>query len=132
RTKRVSDPGITLAHVVRRPADGVELAPPPRHEPREPGSTVAPDDDRRMRLLHGLGKERAPLERVVTTLEGERRLREQPVDDLELLLEHLHALAARREREAMGSMLLLPPPRAQADLDPAVRDRVHGRDDLRE
>jgi hypothetical protein len=51
---------------------------------------------------------------------------------LELLLEHTHALAQRRERKPEGEVLGLAPARAQPELDPAARDLVDARHDLGE
>ena len=54
-------------------------------------------------------------------------------DDLgELPVELVHALAQRREVEAVRLVLGLEPARAETELDPATGDVVDGRDQLRE
>ena len=51
-----------------------------------------------------------------------------PVDDRELLLEHLEAVAGRRERDAVRSVFAVVPARAESELDPAAAHRVGLRD----
>jgi hypothetical protein len=61
---------------------------------------------------------------VVLAREREGAVGPGAADDLELLLEHFHALAERREREAVGLVLALVPAGADPELDPPVRDVV--------
>ena len=77
-----------------------------------------------------LGVER--VDPVVLAGERERPLGPLAVHDLELLGEHPHALAERREREAVGGVLALVPARAEAELDAPARHVVGGHDDLRD
>jgi hypothetical protein len=52
------------------------------------------------------------------------------VDDLELLLEHVHPLLHRQEREAVRGVLDLRPARAEPELDPPAGDVIGGRGQL--
>ena len=56
------------------------------------------------------------------------RRRPQPGDDRQLLLEALEALAERRERDAVGVVLLLVPAGAEAELDATARHLVDAGD----
>ena len=85
-----------------------------------------------MRPLHGLRQPGRVLERVVPAVEVDVRLRPEPVHDLELLGEHLHAHGRLREREAEGAVLPLHPAGAEPELDPAAGDVVDGRGCIRE
>ena len=51
-----------------------------------------------------------------------------PVDDRELLLEHLEALAGGRERDPVRGVLGVVPTRAEPELDPPAAHRVGLRD----
>ena len=58
--------------------------------------------------------------------EAERARGPRAADDLQLLGEPVHPHAHRREREAVGLVLGLPPAGADAQLDPAAGDPVGG------
>jgi hypothetical protein len=60
------------------------------------------------------------LDRVVPALERERPAGPLAAHNLELLLEHGHALPQRWEREAERLVLGLAPAGAHSDLDPAA------------
>ena len=82
------------------------------------GPAAATHDQRRMRLLHRLGQVRSPSfplpggpPRAAPSSRG-------------------HALARRREGEAVARVLALVPAGAQAELDPAARDVVGGHREL--
>ena len=78
----------------------------------------------------GRGCASRPSSAVVRAGERERRAGPRAVHDLELLGEPVHALAQRREREAVGAVLGLVPARAEAELDAPAGHVVGGRDDL--
>ena len=62
--------------------------------------------------------------------ERERAVGPGAAHDRELLLEDRHALAERREPEAVGLVLALVPAGAQPELDAAARDVVDGGHEL--
>jgi hypothetical protein len=68
------------------------------------------------------------LEPVVRAVEREAARSPVPVHDLELLGQHVHALALRRERKPVGGVLGLVPAGADAELDPPARDVIGGDD----
>ena len=81
-----------------------------------------------MGVLGRLGQRGAVLQLVVATLEAEGLAdgrAPEPRDDGELLLEALETLSERRERHAVGGVLGVEPPGAQAELDPSP---AHGVD----
>ena len=101
------------------------------------GSTVprpaaAAYEQRRPRLLHRLRLRRRVFERVVPAVEVDALLRPEPVDDLDLLGEHLDPRPRLREREAVRAVLALHPAGAEPELDPAARHVVGGRHRVRE
>ena len=105
----------------------VELGRVAGGEAGRAGRAVAADDDRRAGLLHGLGQARGVLDLVVAAGEREPladRVRPQPGDDGELLLQALEALAEGREGDGVGLVLGLVPARAEAELDPAAAHLV--------
>ena len=85
-----------------------------------------------MRPLHRLRQAGRVLEHVVAAVEVDVLLRPEPVHDLELLGEHLHADAGLREREAEGAVLALHPAGAEPELDPAAGDVIGRRGRIRE
>jgi hypothetical protein len=80
-----------------------------------------------VRALDGARQRVAVLEHVVAA--GVREGFGGPLadDDLGLLLEHLHPLAQRAEREAEGAVLALVPAGAETELGPPAGDVVDGR-----
>src|SRR5437763_4528904 len=80
-----------------------------------------------MRLLHRLGLAPGVGDPVVAAVEGGRFPTEQVDDDLAALLEPVTAFARRAELDAVGAGLLLVPPGAEADLEPAARNDVERR-----
>ena len=85
-----------------------------------------------MWLLQRPWQSGAIVEPVVPTRERHRILGPQAVDDLQLLLEQLHARAERREVEAVRRVLSLVPPCAEPELEAAARHVVDRRRRLRE
>ena len=118
--------------VLERRADHVVLVGEARRGDRGAGLRAAADDQRRVRVLHGLRERRAIDEVVVLALERDVLLGPEPVHDLDLLGEVLEPLAQRRKREPEGLVLELVPAGAHPELDPAARDVVDGRDGVRE
>ena len=117
----------TLGDVGRRAADGVELigvgADQSLH-PRADGPTA--QDQRRSRPLDRARQLVGVVEPIVLAVKRESILREQPVHDRNLLLEHLPAAIDVVEGESETCVLLLPPPGAHPDLDATVADEVDG------
>ena len=100
----------------RAASRGVRFVPPP------------PMIDRRPRRCDRLGQGRGVDELVVLPVERERRADRcvpEPGDDRQLFLEPVEALADRRERDAVGRVLVVVPAGAHAELDPAA---AHGVD----
>ena len=104
--------------------------------PAVPGVGMAPRDgqgagaagpahpDRRMGPLHGPGMQRGVLQPVAAAPERHVILREEPPQDLHALLQAVHPLAHRRERDAVRPMLGLVPGGAHRALHPPLREVV--------
>ena len=107
--------------------DRVPLLGPARGGAQRPLPAPAADRDRRMGPLHRLGLATGVGQVQVLAVERGRGVAEQPDDDLDALVEAVHALLQRRQRDAVRVALLLVPARAEPDLEPALGDDVDGR-----
>ena len=65
-------------------------------------------------------------QRIVLALERRSILGHQQPNDLDRLLEHLHAICHRRERDAELAVFLLEPRRPDPELEASVRHVVQG------
>ncbi len=98
-----------------------------RDDPLEGARAVAADPDRRVRLLHGLGREADVAEAEVLPREGRVVLGPQRLEDAQ----HLVGLPAPLvEGRAQDLELLLPPADADPADEPPVRQRVDAREHL--
>ena len=118
--------------VIGRSADEVVLRRPARGQRGAPLRGRTADQQRRMRALHRLGLRVEVAHRPVLPRERERPLGPRAVDDLELLAHPVHALAQRREGEAVGDVLGLEPARPEPELHAPARDVIGRHDELRE
>src|SRR5437763_15404315 len=97
----------------------------PRRAPQR-GPALAADQDRRPRLLEGLGLERNGVESEELAVVRHLRLGPEPLAHLDRLVD---APASRREVEADRPPLLLEPAGADPELDPSTGqdvERLHG------
>src|SRR6516162_4547708 len=83
----------------------------------EHAAATAADDERRMRMLHGLGRPLVARDGVVLALEGERPVGHQPLDDGDALLETVQAHAGRVVGHARAFVVAAHPPGTQAELE---------------
>src|SRR5699024_10403031 len=93
---------------------------------------AARDPQRRAARLEGERSELGTLDVVVRALEGRDSVGPQLLEDLHALVEHREALARTGEPVAVGAPLVLVPAGTDTHLDPAARDDVGRRRDLRE
>src|SRR5438309_1317826 len=82
-------------------ARDVPVLGPPGHGAQRPLLATTTDDDRRVRLLHGLGLVVRIHQLVVLALEVGGRLREQLDDDFHGFVEPVEPLAQRRQFDAV-------------------------------
>ncbi len=117
---------LSLAELVVRRAEGVDLVGEPRRERREAGLDAASQDERRMGLLQRTGQsgQSAQLETRSTVVEG--IFGPRPDDDLDLLGEKLEPLFRVEEREPVLDVLAFVPTCAHPDVDASSRDVVDG------
>ena len=105
--------GVVLVGELRRQARAARLRPPPM---------MIGGCGRCTGFGQGVDRRQA----VVLALERERAVGPCAAHDRELLLEHLHARAQRREGEAVRLVLALVPAGAEAELDAAAGDVIDG------
>ncbi len=120
------EPLLSLAELVVRRTERVDLVCEARGERRETRLDGAPEDERRMRLLEGAWKRRLTFELVRRSRVVERVLGPGPDDDLDLLGEERESLLGVEEREAVREVLTLVPAGAHADVQAATGDVVDG------
>src|SRR5213082_3523867 len=94
-------------------------------------STTA-NQDRDMRLLHPFGLIDGATYLVIRALEGGLFLRPHGKNDLEGFSQHAQALRAIRIGIAIRSILVLVPPRPNAEIQAAMREDIEGAGHFRE
>src|ERR671910_32917 len=118
---------VVIEVAVKRVPDVAVLG----HDPQ--GAALAGAADyQRQGVLHRLRLEPRVLQLEVLALERRRLLRPQAPHDPTGLVEHVHADADPRERDAVLVVLELEPRRPHPELEPAIRDVVDGRGHIRD
>src|SRR4051794_25321185 len=115
-----ADPARLRGHLLDR-AEAVPHVGVARRDRHHPLLARGTDPDRRVRLLHRTRAQRRVVHLEVTPVEREAVGGEQTAHDLHGFLERVDAVLRTGERDAELTVLGLPPPRAIAQLEPAVR-----------
>ena len=132
RSKAVGEGCSALSDLVVAGQRAVVLIRPAGGERNAARTAVASDDKPGARLLNRLGARVEPGDRVVGPRERETLIAPAAPNDLDLLLQHVHALALGREREAIRPVLGLEPSGAHPEVDAPARYVIGGHNELGE